>query len=343
MNRKDEHLKLALKQTESINDFDKIKFVHNALHDIKYNEIKIDTCFAGNSFEYPIYINAMTGGTETSKSVNEKLAMLAHKFNIPIATGSLAILIKDPSQVDSFKIIREKNPNGIIIANIGADKGFNDVQKLIKVIDANILQIHLNIVQEMIMPEGERDFSNLANNIKEIITNIDIPVIVKEVGFGMSESSIRILKELGINTVDVSGSGGTNFAKIENTRGRNRLSYLNNYGLSTVESLLEATKVSNLEILASGGVRNPLDVIKSLALGGKAVGMSKYFLNLVTNNSMNEAYSIFNQFLDDLKTIMTIIGVRNIKELRKTELIFNPELYNFLEQRSINKNIIYCR
>lgn len=219
------------------------------------------------------------------------------------------------------------------MANIGADKTLKDAIEAIEILNANILQIHLNVVQEMIMPEGDRNFKYLEENIKEIVQNVKVPVIVKEVGFGMSLNTLEKLKSLGVKTIDISGSGGTNFAIIENARREEAFVSLNNFGISTVESLLETKNISGIDILASGGIRNPLDVIKALILGAKAVGMSKYFLNIVTNYSMEEAIKSIEKFIIELKSIMTILGKRKINELRDVEIVLSSDLESYIRQR----------
>lgn len=335
MNRKDDHIKYALKQEAINNDFDKIRFAHNALPNVSFHEVSLKTSFSGVNLRYPIYINAMTGGSDQAYLVNDKLSKLANYFNIPIASGSVSAAIKDQSMIDSFKVIRQNHPNGIVIANIGADKTYEYALKAIEILNANILQIHLNVVQEMIMPEGDRDFRNLENNIQEVIEKVIIPVIIKEVGFGMSFNTIQKLKKFNVKTIDVSGKGGTNFAIIENARREEKFTSLNSFGLSTVESLLESTKVEDMEILASGGIRNPMDVVKALALGAKAVGMSKYFLDLVNNNNQVEAINKFEKFLLEVKTIMTVLGAKRIEDLKNVELIFEESILSFMKQRKI--------
>lgn len=342
MERKNEHLNLALMQKNERNDFDNIRFVHNAIHDGDFSKINLTTSYANHTFPLPLYINAMTGGTKRAKEINEKLAIIANHFDLPIASGSLSLLLKDESLLDTYSIIKEKNPNGKFIANVGADKSYSEVEKIINLTSPDILQIHLNIPQEMVMVEGDRDFSKIESNIREIIANIKIPVIIKEVGFGMSRNTILKLKSLGANTIDVSGKGGTNFIQIENYRRTNRLDYLNDYGLSTVESLLEASN-TNIDVLASGGIRNPFDVVKALALGAKAVGMSRYFLNLVVRKNPVDAIEEVTNFINEIKIIMTILGVKNIEELKNLELIVSESIYSYMMQRDIKKEILYRR
>ncbi|MFA5542592.1 MAG: type 2 isopentenyl-diphosphate Delta-isomerase [Bacilli bacterium] len=343
MNRKDDHINLALSQELSNNDFDKIRFIHHALSNASYNDCSLKTSFLGFSIDLPIYINAMTGGTPRSHEINTKLAKFAKHFNIPIASGSLSIALKDSKTIDSFTTIRDNYKDGIVIANIGADKTLEEAKKAISIIKADILQIHLNIVQEMIMPEGDRSFANLENNIKEIVKNIDVPVIIKEVGFGISYEVMNKLKAFNVKCIDVSGKGGTNFASIENMRRSTRFSDLNNFGLSTVESLLEATKVKDIDFLASGGINKPMDVIKALALGAKAVGMSGYFLRLIENNDLDTAIKIFEDFIVEMRTIITILGKSSIEELRSSQLLIDVSLVNYIKQRGIDLNIINNR
>lgn len=339
MNRKDDHIKLTLVQQPQNNDFDKIRFIHNGVNLTSLSEVDLSTMICNKILKYPIFINAMTGGSKLAKEINNKLSLIANHFNIPIASGSLSIALKDSIYEDSFTIIRDNNKDGIVISNIGADKTVKDALRAIRMLNADILQIHINKAQELIMPEGERDFKNWQNNIKSIIEEVDIPVIVKEVGFGMSRKTIDTLKGLGVKTVDISGKGGTNFAKIENARREKSIPYLNDWGLSTVESLLEASGINDIEILASGGIRNALDIVKSLALGANAVGLSSYFLKLVTNKNIDEAIKEVEGLFSEIKIIMTMLGCNKINDLRDVELIFDESLYSFIQQRKIEKFI----
>lgn len=343
MSRKDEHIKYALSQEFGTNDFDKVRFVHQALATTSFDEISLKTSICGLDIPYPFYINAMTGGTDTAYEINDKLSMLASLFNIPIASGSLSIALKDPEVRKSFTILRRNHPGGIIMANLGADKTLIQAQRAKELLTADIMQIHLNVVQELIMPEGERDFRNCEKNIQSIVKEIGIPVIVKEVGFGMSKKTIHSLKSLGVKTIDVSGRGGTNFAKIENLRRDVQLDYLNDWGLSTVESLIEASSVEDIEILASGGVRNALDIVKSLALGAKVVGLSLFFLKLVSTHTLEDSIKEVEKLITEIKTIMTILGTKTIDELKYTEIIVEDSLLSYINQRQINESILLKR
>ena len=334
MNRKDDHIKYALDQKHLTNDFDRVRFVPLALPSRSVLDVDLSTEFAGQTFPFPIYINAMTGGTNAAYEINQKLALIAKAFQLPIATGSLSAALKDAAEIPGFKVIRDTVENGFVIANIGVSKTADDALKAIEMINADALQVHLNAPQEIVMPEGDRDFSLWKKNLEEIIKKVDVPVIVKDVGFGLSRPSMEEIIKLGGTIIDVSGRGGTNFIAIENQRRQMPLDGLTAYGFSTVESLLEAKSLKGVTILASGGIRNPYDVVKALALGAKAVGLSQYFLNLITTHSVEEAINITAVFLEDIRKIMAILDCKNISALQQKELIFDAELLAFITQRN---------
>ncbi|MGM0435903.1 MAG: type 2 isopentenyl-diphosphate Delta-isomerase [Bacillota bacterium] len=335
MNRKDDHISGALNQTFKHNDFDEIRFIHDPLAASSVEHVNVKKTFANQTFSLPIYINAMTGGSVHAYEINKRLAMLAKHFNLPLALGSVKAGLRDRKWEESFKIVREIHPDGFIMANIGGENTLEIARRAIELIDASLLQIHLNPVQELIMPEGDRDFSLVKANIQKIASSLDVPIVVKEVGFGMSRDTLQRLKTLGVTNVDISGRGGTNFASIENARRRVSMDYLSDWGQSTVESLLEATQVSGLTIIASGGVRNPLDAVKALRLGASMVGMSGYFLKLVKNNTHEEAVRIFDYFIRDFKKIMTLIGADTIDEIADKPIVLSQKLIHYMNERQI--------
>ena len=326
MNRKDDHIKLAYAQSSKVNDFDAIKFVHHAFPEIDLADIHLSVSIFNQTFPLPFYINAMTGGSDQAKMLNERFAMLAKHFNIPLATGSVTAAIKNPAVADSFTVIRQVNPQGFVIANVGAGQTVENAKKAVNLLKADALQIHVNAVQEVVMPEGDRDFSGLLRSIQLIKQALPVPVIVKEVGFGMSTKTIKQLSEIGVEYVDVAGQGGTNFAVIENQRREKPYSSFDDWGLSTVQSLINAKKFPQMNVIASGGVRNPLDVVKGLALGAKMVGLSGYFLHLVKDNTHEQAVEELNQFIEEIKMIMLVLGKKRIVDLKTAEMIIPTSL-----------------
>ncbi|CAM3746584.1 type 2 isopentenyl-diphosphate Delta-isomerase [Erysipelothrix urinaevulpis] len=326
--RKDEHVKLALAQHEKNNDFDLMRFYHHSFPEINYRDIDLSTHYLGQTFNYPFYINAMTGGSEKTKELNRKFALIAKRYGLMMVLGSQHAALDDKTLEESYRVVRDVNPEGFILGNINPNASVTEAKRAVEMIHANALSIHINPAQELTMDEGDRDFSHWLHRIESINKELDVPVIVKEVGFGMSRYTINQLQKIGIKHIDVSGKGGTNFVTIENTRSEGkRFSYLENWGLSTVESLIEAKPFMNkVEIMASGGIRNPLDVIKALALGAQAVGLSSVFLKMVHDKKEEEMYAEVDQFIDELKRIMLLLGKTNPRELTDTDIIWEGRL-----------------
>ena len=314
-NRKDEHINIARSFKDKLNMFDKIKLEGTDLPDLSIDDIDLSTTFLGMKVDYPIYINAMTGGSQKAGEINKFLAKIANYFNLPMVTGSQSIMFKDLSATETFKVIRDTY-NGIIVSNINPNMTLEQAKIAVDTINANALSIHLNVIQELVMTEGDRDFRNWTSNIKEIVQNLSVPVIVKQVGLGLSNQTIAKLKSIGVKHIDVSGSGGTSFIDIESTRSGRDYSYLNDFSIDTALVLMNLKNEKDLDIYASGGIRNPLDVIKSLILGAKACGLSKWFLDL-TALTFEDAVVKVESFLIDLKKIMIILGVSKISDLNK--------------------------
>ena len=240
--------------------------------------------------------------------------------------------MKNPDD-NSYKIIKEENEHIKLATNIGIDKNYTAGQKAIEDLNPLFLQIHVNLMQELLMPEGSRNFNEWENNLKEFVKNIkNTPLVLKEVGFGMTSDTIKKGIESGIKTFDISGRGGTSFAYIENRRNGNRFTYLNNWGQTTLASLLDIQKFTEkVEIIASGGVRNPLDIIKALILGAKGVGISGTMLEIIENYSIEEAIEIVNSWKMECKMIMCALNTKKISELKNVKYVLYGKTKQFLE------------
>ena len=259
-NRKDDHIRYALKYQSPYNSFDDMELIHKSLPTYDLDQIDLSTHFAGRDWDSPFYINAMTGGSAKGGAVNRKLAEVASRTGILMVTGSYSAALKGEAP-ESFDY-RQEFPDLDLATNIGVDKSVDLGIKTVEAMNPVFLQLHVNLMQELLMPEGERIFHTWKENVAAYAQNIEVPLVLKEVGFGMDVETIRYAMSQGIKTVDISGRGGTSFAYIENSRGGNR-DYLNDWGQSTVQTLLQAQDLrDNVEILASGGVRNPLDMVK---------------------------------------------------------------------------------
>ncbi|HHU6750076.1 TPA: type 2 isopentenyl-diphosphate Delta-isomerase [Staphylococcus pseudintermedius] len=336
--RKNEHVRLALAQNDTLqSDFDRIQFVHHAIPEMDVDEVTLLPNFKALQMSHVLYINAMTGGSEWTAKTNEQLAQVAKVTQIPMAVGSMHAALKNPAVRHSYAVAREQYPEGQIWANVSADVTLEEAQVAIEMIQANALQIHVNAPQELVMPEGNRQFKHWLTRISEIVKGVDVPVIVKEVGFGMSYDTIQQLIDVGVSYVDISGHGGTNFISIENERRPFKdMGYLKNWGQSTVVSLLEARNLSSrVHVLASGGIRHPLDAIKALRLGAEAVGMSRLILKMLHEEGVEATIEYVEDFKTQMAYIMTLLNAKNITALRQAAIVFDPYLKNWIQQRQL--------
>ncbi|MFB8506561.1 type 2 isopentenyl-diphosphate Delta-isomerase [Enterococcus durans] len=339
MNRKDEHVSLAKAfHNKQKNEFDTVRIVHNALPQLAVSEVSLHTSVAGLDLYYPFYINAMTGGSEKTKKINRELATIAKETDLMIATGSVSAALKDPTLAETYKVMRDVYPNGKILANVGAGTSVVKAKQAIELFEADALQIHLNAPQELVMPEGDRDFSNWKELIQAIREEISVPLIVKEVGFGMTRETIDELAALGVKTIDISGRSGTSFTQIENARRPKReLNYLADWGQSTVTSLLEANEAKYpVEVLASGGIRNAFDIFKALCLGAQAVGISGTVLNSLMSNGVEDTIQLLKDWQDELRLLFTMVGAETIDQLHHHPVILTGATKDWCEARGIS-------
>lgn len=332
--RKEEHLALAKMffNSNKNNDFKHIHLIRPALPESAVSKESIATEMFGQKISAPFFINAMTGGSDASYTINRRLAQAAAKENIPMALGSASILEKEIDQIKSFEIARQENPDGLLFANVNPTTKPKVAQKIVQVLNANALQIHLNSVQEAVMPEGDRDFHWL-DNLKAIRQAVDVPIIIKEVGMGIDPESLRTLLINDFSIIDLGGSGGTNFAQIENERRKNqKLMFLEDIGLSTVKTLLAARTIPvNKTIIAAGGITNALDIFKSLVLGAQYVGIANYFLQFANQDTESLIVAIQN-LKYELRLQTALFGLKNIAEVDEVKYYLDTDLYNFTRQ-----------
>lgn len=338
--RKDEHLSLATKYYERAHGdhpFDQVRLVHTALPETAVAEINTSTELApGISLTVPFYLEAMTGGSKRAMQVNRQLARLAARHQLAMATGSVSVALKDPAVRDSFTVVREENPTGVIIANLSASATVDQARSAVRMLDADALELHLNAAQELVMPEGDRSFHWLTN-ISKLVDALDVPVIVKEVGFGMNKGDVTRLSQAGVQVVNVSGRGGTNFAMIEDRRNHSTdFSLLYGWGQSTPEALLEARAAkSKLGVIASGGITSPLDVVKAGVLGAQACGVAGYFLNILIKEGSNALEQTVTDWTRVITHLLALLGVNDYAGLANAAYVLSPELLNYVSQRGL--------
>jgi isopentenyl-diphosphate delta-isomerase len=339
--RKLDHLKysLALADGPNASGFADITLVHNCLPNLSWNAIDLSSSIAGISLTHPLIINAITGGANDVAAINERIAEFACLTNTAMAIGSQYAALECPEVQHSYKIVRKKNPNGIIFANLGAYVTAEQAQMAVDMVGAQGIQIHLNVAQEIMMTEGDRDFSGYLSNIDKIVNAVKVPVIVKEVGCGIALEQAIMLTDIGIKAIDVGGTGGTNFLAIEAARRQldTNLETLS-WGIPTVISAVETMSVlpKHVDMMVSGGIRSPLDVIKALALGGVATGMATPIVKMLYEKDMDYAVNWFQQFSHEIQCYMLLLGSRNIRELRKTPLVISGYSKEWLTTRGID-------
>ncbi len=336
--RKREHIQYAIETGQSgQHGFADVKFVPNCIPESSFTHISLATTIGGLSLSSPIIINAMTGGAHETLSINEKLAVLARERCLAMAVGSQMAAIKDPSVRDSYEIVRKTHPNGIFFANLGGEATPAQALQAIEMIEADALQIHLNVMQELIMPEGDRDFRRMLDRIQRIVEAVPCPVFIKEVGFGMSRESAARLLSTGIRGLDVGGAGGTNFAQIENERRQVPLDMFNDWGMTTVESLMEVSHFRHqVDIMATGGIRNGLEVAKALALGASTVGMAGFFLGQVLHQSEQQSLQAIDDLHNQICIVMSALGIHRIQDFITCPLVISGSSYHWASMRGLD-------
>lgn len=337
--RKDDHVRLAAEQQREHsgrNQFDEVSFVHHALAGLDQSDVSLATTFAGISWRVPLYLNAMTGGSVSTGIINRDLAIAARETGVAIASGSLSAYFKDRSCADTFRVLRTHNPGGFVMANVSATASVENARRAVDLLQADALQIHANAAQETVMPEGERSFSSWVPQIEKIAAALDVPVIVKEVGSGLSRETVMLLRDLGVRAVDVGGRGGTDFVRIENRR-RELADYgfLGGWGQSTAACLLDVQGI-DVPVLASGGVRHPLDVARALALGASGVGVSGVFLRTLLDGGVSALITQIVTWLDQLAALQALLGARGPGSLTRCDLLIHGELRSFCIDRGVD-------
>lgn len=333
--RKQEHIENYLRTSYKTSTlFENIYIEHSAISDRNLDEIDTSMEFLGKKISFPFMINAITGGSNFAQEINESLAKIAKEVNIPIAVGSQKIALEDESAIKSFKIVRDINKDGVVIANLGALSSLEEAVEAIEMIDADALQLHLNLAQELVMSEGDREFKGTSKNIKNLAKNIDKPIIVKEVGSGINGKTAKKLYGLGVRYIDLAGKGGSNFVEIEDLRdASNDFSELYEWGVPTALALLEAKdlKKEDLFIIASGGVRESSEIAKSIILGAKLCAGSGEIINYLLRGGYDVALEYVKNLKKKLQIYMLLLNVGNVEELSKVNYkIFGrlKELYS---------------
>jgi isopentenyl-diphosphate delta-isomerase len=342
--RKREHIKISLDENVSAhhNYWDEVQLIHNALPEINEKEIDLSIELFGKKLGAPLVISAMTGGYSEGKKINENLAVAAEKFQLAMGVGSQRAALENEKLKDTYNIINNYNIP-LKIANIGAsqmvlwekNKILENAEKIVNMIDADILAVCLNFLQEVIQPEGETHAKGCLERIDMLSKEFDKPILIKESGAGISYNVAERLKKTNIAGIDVGGAGGTSFSAVEYYRAKSKQDKYNmregktfwDWGIPTPTSILEVGEAINWElpIISTGGIRNGLDAAKSLALGASAAGIAHALLKAAIKNKDSTIFEL-DLIIKELRTAMFLVGADTVEKLSDVEWNYGLEI-----------------
>lgn len=333
--RKKDHIEITVNKSVGFRDkttgFEKWEFIHCALPEINFSEIETKTEFLGKQISFPLIISSMTGGYKEAEKINELLGSLAEKFKLAIGVGSQRQAIENKKFHHSFKIIRIVAPNAPVFGNIGAAeiadlKSIDKIKILAELISADGFAVHLNPLQEFLQPEGNRNFKNVLIGIEKLVKELGIPIIVKEIGAGVSKDVAQKLINVGVNIIDVAGAGGTSWAGVEILRQiqNKNLSNFWDWGIPTSESLIEVSslKVKNkkLKIISSGGIYDGITMAKSIALGANYFANARSIIKSILENDISSGENLIKNWKEEFTGAMFLTGSKNLSELNKKKI-----------------------
>lgn len=338
--RKLEHLLLCLHcdveaKTKKAG-FEEIEFIHRALPEINKEKIDISAELFEKEVDAPIIISAITGGHPASFSVNRELAKAAERLNIGMGVGSQRAGVENPDLTPTYNVVRKNAPNAFIIGNIGATQ-IDYAKAASDMIDADALAVHLNPLQESIQPEGDVDATGYLESIGKVADELDVPLIVKETGAGISREDAIALERVGADAIDIAGAGGTSWAAVESYRAKKGYfgDLYRDWGIPTAVCTVEVCESVSIPVISSGGIRSGLDMAKALALGASAVGVALPLLK--------EAYigykaviAKIEEYMEALKIAMFLVGAKNVEELKRRDLIIKGETREWLNERGVD-------
>lgn len=332
--RKAEHLRVTLEEDVRFRGvttgFERYRFIHQALPEISLGEIDLSTSLLGKRLRAPLLISAMTGGTPQASIINRHLARAAQKHGLAMGVGSQRTGLEDVETVDTYRV-RDVAPDILLLANLGAVQlnrgyGVEHCRRAVEMIAADALVLHLNPLQEALQPGGDTDFRTLLSKIEVVCRALPVPVVVKEVGWGISETVARQLAAAGVAAIDVAGAGGTSWGEVEahcaaEAHVRRIATDFAEWGIPTAESLIRARRgAPHTPLIASGGIRTGLEVAKALALGAAVAGIATPFLRPATI-SVEAVSEEINIILKELRIAMFCVGAATVDRLKDTPFL----------------------
>jgi len=339
--RKNSHLDICIREdveaAEKTTLFEQVELVHDALPDLALDDVDCRLRWLGKELAAPLVITGMTGGTAEAFAVNRDLAKVAEDARIAFGVGSQRAMQKRPDSAWTYRI-REFAPTTVLLANIGLAQARTmsaaDLQPLIEELAADALCLHLNVAQELIQPEGDRDFRQGTQAFRRLCRELPVPVIAKETGCGISRDVALRLRAAGVKHIDVSGAGGTSWVRIEALRapaGGGLGDLYRDWGIPTAASLLQVRGLG-LQVIASGGVRNGLDAAKAVALGATLAGMALPVYQAYREGGLAAARAFVAQTIAGLRMAMLLTGARTLAALRRRPVVLGPALGRWQRQ-----------
>ena len=330
--RKLEHIKICLEKDvkSSHNYWDDVVIKHHTIPRVDYEDVELGVEFLGRKLNYPIIIDAMTGGHRIAKKINENIAKAAEELGIGIAVGSQRSAIENPNLEDTYSVVRDYEIP-LRLGNLGAPQfalnyGEDEIKRAMDMIDAHAMEIHFNYLQESVQPEGDRVVGNLLDKLKPLAQKY--PLMAKETGAGFDRGSAEKLINIGFKAIDVSGVSGTSFAAVEYYRGGKYGKTFWDWGLPSPYAILKLRDL-NVPIVGSGGIRNGLDVAKAIALGATVVGMAGSVLPYATR-SAQAVVEKMEDVVTELKIAVFLAGASNLKELGNADYVVTGNLRDWL-------------
>ncbi|MEA5508801.1 type 2 isopentenyl-diphosphate Delta-isomerase [Crocosphaera sp. UHCC 0190] len=332
--RKDDHLRICLEEDVQFrqlgNGFDRYRFTHCCLPELDFTDIDLSTTFFGKPLGAPLLISSMTGGTQLAKTINYRLAVVAQTYGLAMGVGSQRVAVEKPEVADTFAV-RSVAPDILLFANLGAVQlnytyGLDECFRVVELLQADALILHLNALQECIQPQGDTNFKKLLDKIDKVCSKLPIPVIVKEVGNGISGKMARKLIEAGVSAIDVAGAGGTSWAKVESERAQNSLQRrlgqtFADWGIPTADCLVQIRQqYPEIPLIASGGIRNGLEVAKAIALGADLGGLAFRFLQ-AASESPDALDELVNLLITEIKTALFCTGNATVSDLKQSDVL----------------------
>jgi isopentenyl-diphosphate delta-isomerase len=327
--RKADHLRICLEQDvqfhSNTNGLERYRFTHCCLPELDRSEIDLKTTFLGKQLGAPLLISSMTGGTQEAGIINRRLAEVAQHYKIAMGVGSQRVAVEKP-QVASTFAVRSLAPDTLLFANLGAvqlnyDYGLDQCLRVVDLLEADALILHLNPLQEYIQPKGDTNFRGLLDKIANLCQKLPIPVIAKEVGNGISAAMAQKLITAGVSAIDVAGAGGTSWAKVESERAETALQRrlgmtFADWGLPTAECITSVRKVApTVPLIASGGLRHGLDVAKAIALGADIAGLALPFLQAAAESEA-ALHALVEVLIAEITTVLFCTGNANLEQLK---------------------------